>query len=355
MRKLFSVAAVVFGLMLIVGAGVVRWTVAPSRVVLPADTNSTRTYTGTAHTLFNAVALNTPGAPVLLKNVPITTTHTTKVLKTSGNNALISDAGKLLVAGSPVAAFDYRYAVNRTSMDRGTGFKGVDRQTGITFNWPIRTAKANYLGWVSDTRSTTPLVYAGTAKRGGLSTYMFTATTPAEPLTDPATLKELPQSLPKATLVNLAAGLDLDATKAGALKQALPLLADPVPFSYTYALTATYWVQPESGEVVDVQERETRTLGIKIGSVIVPLTPVLDISYTSAPAQLASSVTDARHDGNLVTRMYVTLPRALGISGAVVLLVGVMALAVRRRRSAPGDGPAEIDLQPERETAGTGS
>jgi Porin PorA len=355
MRKLSSVAAVVLGLVLIAGAGVVRWT-APSQVVLPADTNSTRTYTGTAATLFNASALTTPGAPVLLKNVPITTTHTTKVLDTNGSNALISDAGKLLVAGSPVGSFDYRYAVNRTSMDRGSGYKDVVAQTGITFNWPIRTAKHDYVGWVSDTQSTTPLVYAGTAKRGGLSTYMFTATVAAAPLTDPATLKELPQSLPKATLVNLAGGLGLDATKLGALAQALPLLADPVPFSYTYAMTATYWVQPGSGEVVDVQERETRTLGIKIGANVVPVTPVMDISYTSSPAQLATSVKEARHDGNLVTLVYETLPRGLGIAGVALFLVGIVGLVVLRRRpGSGGGGPAQVDPQHDLEPVGTGS
>jgi Porin PorA len=355
MRKLSSIVAVVLGLLLIAGACVVRWTVAPSHVVLPADTDSTRTYTGTAATLFNARALTTPGAPVLLRNVPITTTHTTKVLETNGSNALISDAGKLLVAGSPVAGFDYRYAVDRTSMDRGSGYKNVVRQSGITFNWPIRTAKRNYVGWVSDTQSTTPLVYAGTAKRGGLSTYMFTATTAPAPLTDPATLKDLPQSLPKATLIALSAGLGLDATKLGALAKALPQLADPVPFSYTYAMTATYWVQPDSGEVVDVQERETRTLAIKIGPDVLPVTPVLDISYASSPAELAASVKDARHDGNLVTRMYVTLPGALGFAGVTLLLVGVIALAVSRRRSGDGGRRAQSDVQPDLEPVGTGT
>jgi hypothetical protein len=81
----------------------------------------------------------------------------------------------------------------------------------------------------------------------------------------------------------------------------------------------------------------------------------MDISYTSSPAQLAASVTDARHDGNLVTRMYETLPRALGIAGVVLFLVGVVALVVFRRRPGTGGagGPAQVDPQHDLEPVGT--
>ncbi len=350
MRKFLSVAAVVLGLVLIAGAAVVRWTVAPSQAVLPSDTNTTTTYTGTAAALFNAAALTTPGAKVLVANVPITTTHTTKVLGTKGKNALVSDGGKLKLAGTTVGGFQYRYAVNRTSMGRGSGYPNVVRQTGITFNWPIRTAKKNYEGWISDTQGTTPLRYTGTAKRGGLSTYVFTATAAAKPVTDPATLKALPASLPKATLVKLAAGLGLSPTALGSLQKILPALPDPVPFSYSYAMKATYWVEPRTGEVVDLQEREVRTLALKIGATVVPVTPVMDITYHAAPAQLAASVKTARHDANLVTLVYTTLPLSLAIAGGVLFLAGLVGLALSRRRDESGETPNSVDpdrdLQP---------
>jgi hypothetical protein len=347
MRKFLSVAAVVLGLVLIAGAAVVRWTVAPSQAVLPSDTNTTTTYTGTAAALFNPAALTTPGAKALLAKVPITTTHTTKVLATKGKNALVSDSGKLNAGGSQVGGFDYRYAVNRTDMGPGSGYPNVVRQSGLTFNWPIRSAKQNYAGWVSDTQSTTPLRYTGTAKRGGLSTYVFTANAKAAPVTDPATLKQLPASLPKATLVKLAAGLGLSPSQFGALQQILPGLPDPVPFSYSYAMKATYWVEPRTGEVVDLQERETRTLALKIGATVVPVTPVMDISYAASPTQVATSVRDARHDGNLVSLLYKTLPLGLAIGGAVLVLLGVAGLALSRRRHESGGTAEPVD--PERD------
>jgi hypothetical protein len=343
MRKSLSVAAVVLGIVLLAGAAVVRWAVAPSQAVLPSDTNTTTTYTGTAAALFNPSALTTPGAKALLTKVPITTTHTTKVLATNGKNALVSDAGKLNVAGSQVGGFDYRYAVNRTDMGRGSGYPNVVRQSGITFNWPIRSAKKNYAGWVSDTQTTTPLRYTGTAKRGGLSTYVFTANAKAAPVTDPATLKQLPAWLPKATLVKLAAGLGLSASQFGALQQILPGLPDPIPFTYSYAMKATYWVEPRSGEVVDLQEHETRTLALKIGATVVPVTPVMDITYAASPSQVAASAKDARHDGNLVGLVYKTLPLSLTIGGAVLLLIGIAGLALSRRRSGSEATPEPVD------------
>jgi hypothetical protein len=334
-RKVLSLIAVVLGVVLVAGALVVRFVVAPAQAVLPSDTDTSTTYTGTAATLFNPSALTTPGQPVLLSDVPITTSHHTKVLSTKGDNALVSDSGSVLVAGKAVTGFDYRYAVDRTSMDRGSGFAdsaGIVKQTGVTFNWPIRTQKHDYPGWISDTQGTTPLRFAGTAKHGGIDTYVFKASLAPSPITDPATLKSLPTGLPKATLASLAPSLGLGAGPLGQLQQILPSLPDPVPFSYTYGLTATYWVEPSSGEVIDLQERETSTLGIKVGAQVVPVTPVLDISYSASPAQLAASVKTARHDGGLVRLAYVKLPAYLAIGGGVLLILGLASLILLARR-----------------------
>lgn len=340
MRRLAPVITVALGVLLVLVSAGVRWIAAPHLAVLPSDTDTTRVYTGTASTLFNAKALTSPAAgPVLLQKVPISVTHRTKVLQTKGGNALVADSGSVTAAGSSVGGFDYRYAVDRTDMGRGSGFRGTTAQTGVTFNWPIRTQKHDYPGWVPDTQTTVPLRYAGTTTHGGLSTYVFTTTSQPSPITDPQTLAALPTGLPKATLAQLAAGLGLAPTQLGALQQVLPTLPDPVPFNYTYQVKATYWVEPSTGTIVDLQEQEVRTLALKVGSNLVPVTPVMDISYTSSPAQLASAVSDARHDANLVKLVYTRLPLILLIAGLVLTLLGGLGLAARRRhRSEPPQG-----------------
>lgn len=346
MRRFASVSALLAGIVLLLAAGGVRSIAAPRLAVLPGDTDTIRTYAGTAAVLFNEQALKSADAgPVLLTDVPITVRHRTLVLQSQGDNALVSDSGTVTAAGSAVAGFEYHYAVDRSNMGPGSGFDGVVSQTGLTFNFPIRTAKHDYPGWVSDTESTVPLTYEGTADHGGLSTYVFRTDSKPTLITDPQTLKALPAALPKATVVQLAAGLHLPAGQSRALSQVLSSLPDPVPFSYTYRVTATYWVEPTTGEIVDLREREIRSLALKVGSTLVPVTPVLDISYTSPSAQLAAAVDDARHDASRVNLVYRTLPLILLGVGIALLLTGAAGLLLGGRRPTPA---AAIDPPPSR-------
>jgi hypothetical protein len=342
MRRILSVVGVGFGTLILAFAGVVHWAIAPALAVLPANTNTTLSYTGTAAVLLNAEALTTPGQPVLITNVPITLTHTTKVLNAHGANALVSDGGTVNLDGKPVADYQYRYAVNRTTMDRGSGYGDVVNQRGVTFNWPIRTAPKDYTAWIPDTQGTTPLRYTGKATRAEIATYVYTADLPATPITDPATLKELPASLPKATVAELAKGLGLDATTGAQLQQVLAAQPDPVPFHYTYAMKATFWVEPSSGEIVDLEEHEVRTLGFDVAGQFVPVTPVMDIGYKPSADSLAAAAKAADKDGGSVRTIYVGLPLACLILGGSMLVAGVAGLYTLRRRR-PGGHRSDVD------------
>lgn len=352
MRKWMPVAAIGAGLVLIASAGLMRWVVAPKLAVLPGDTDTTRTYTGSAATLFNAQAL-TSGGPVLLHHVPVTMTHRTRVLDTNGNNALIADSGTVMANGSPVGGFHYRYAVDRTDMGPGTGFSGVVKQSGITFNFPIHTARHDYPGWVSDTGSTVPLTYQGTATHGGLATYVFRTVSKPTLITDPETLQSLPPALPKATITQLAGSLGLPGATLSALSQLLPTLPDPVPFSYTFQTTATYWVEPTTGEIVDLRERDVRTLALKAGNQLIPMTPIFDVTYTSSATELASAVKQARHDATAVNLVYRTLPLTGLVAGLVLFIGGAIGTVLTRRRrpSAPTATGSPTVEQPEPQVA----
>jgi hypothetical protein len=351
MPRFIARIVVALGVVLLLAAAGVRWIAAPHLAVLPSDTNTTRTYTGTAATLLNAKALTSADAgPLLLTDVAVTLPHTTKVLQTKGDNALVSDAGTIVADGSTVAGYSYRYAVNRTSMERGTGFSNVTDQHGVTFNWPIRTTKQNYTAWLSDTQATTPLTYTGTAERGGLATFVYKLASPSGAITDPETLQSLPAALPKATFAALSASLGLPAAQLDGLQQVLAAEPDPVPLNYTYQVSATYWVQPTTGEIVDLQEREVTTLVLKAGSTVVPITPILDVNYTSSASQLAAAAKDARHDADQINLVYRTGPLALLIAGVVLIAVGGLLAGLRRSRRDPmhptdttnPDGPTSL-------------
>src|SRR4051812_36399659 len=99
MRK-WSIVSGVVGIVLITGALVCAYAVAPAVVKLPGDTNISRTFAGTASSLLNPAAIasgNTSQA--ILHNVPIIATHKTDVLDTTSSSAKIADTKTLSAAG----------------------------------------------------------------------------------------------------------------------------------------------------------------------------------------------------------------------------------------------------------------
>lgn len=330
------------GILLIAAAPIVRYVIAPSVTVLPGNTNTVRVYTGTASTVINPTLLRgTLFGPALLHNQPVSVVQHVTVVDTKGNNALVSENKMVTLQNSSIANVTHRYAVDRKTLARGDGFTGVTGQTGVTFNWPIHTKKQNYTGWVSDTQSTTPLVYSGEAVRGGVKTYVFKATVPATQITDPAELKGLPASMSKATLMRMTPALGLSVDQLKGMSSVLSSLPDPVPFGYIFSATSTYWVAPDSGVVVDVAAHEVRSAGFATGGPVVPLSSVLDITYTSPPLTLKAAASDAKDKAAQMEMIATTIPlAALATGGALVLVLIGTAIVTRRRTSTPPTVPA---------------
>lgn len=352
MRRVAWFIGVMVGILLVAAAGVVRWTVAPAVTVLPSDTNTTRVYTGTADSLFNPTALT--GAvfgPAMLHNIPATVQNRVKVMKTKGDNAIVSDRRIVSVPGHTVADVTDWYAVDRKTIDRGTGFEDVTAQTGVTFNWPIHTQKRDYTGWVPDTMTTSALHYAGVAKRGGITTYVFTTNVAPQRITNPRVLAALPKSMTKQMLDTMAGTLGMTRAQLENLATLTPKLPDPVPFVYTFAADSTYWVAPASGVVVDVQSHELRMSNVVVDGALVPLSPLLDLTYTSPSQTLQAAAGDAKDKAAQMTMIETTLPLTALIAGAVILLVLAPLPLIRRRRP---PAPSVTSVAPPRELTPAG-
>ena len=349
MRRISWFIGLVIGVLLIAAAPVVRWGVAPAVTKLPGNTDTIRTYTGTAATVINPSLLTgTLFGPALLHNQPVTVIHHVKVLKTTGNNALVTENKKVTLQNHAIADVTHRYAVDRKTIDRGSGFSDVTAQTGVTFNWPIHTKKQNYTGWVSDTQQTTQLVYSGEATRGGVKTYVFKATVPPTRLTDPAELNGLPASLSKATLNTMTPSLGLTIDQLKALSTTLSKLPDPVPFGYLFSATSTYYVAPDSGVVVDVQSHEVRTSGFIVAGQVVAVGPVLDFSYTAPELTLKAAADDAKDKASQMRLISTTIPLVSLIAGIVLVaaLVGETLIRRPRRSTPPSTQPQPRELTP---------
>lgn len=342
MRRFLWWLGLVMGIVLVAGAGVIRWVVAPAATVLPSDTNTQRTYTGVASSVINpTITTGTLYGPAILHNQPVTVLHHVKVLKTNGSNALVSEEKKVVVLGHTIADQTHRYAVDRKNMGRGSAFPEAVQQTGVTFNWPINTQKQDYTGWISDTGTTTTLKYSGEAKRGGVDTYVFKATVPQTRITDPVELAQLPPTMSKALLNQMAPSLGLTIPQLQKMAGVLATLPDPVQFAYLFSGTSTYWVAPDSGVVVDVASHEVRTSAFALpGGQIAPVGPILDFSYTSPPLTLKAAANDATDAANKMQLIETTIPLVALISGVVLLVVVLVIAAVRRRRP-PATPPVE--------------
>ncbi|HVB27321.1 MAG TPA: porin PorA family protein, partial [Mycobacteriales bacterium] len=334
MRRPLMLATAASGLALIAAAIIVHATVAPAVAQLPANTNTTRTYSGVAAVLFDPAAL-APGstAPLVLRDVPLQIAHQVRTLRSTAHASLVSDTRTVTASGTVVAALADRYVVNRRTLEPSTAIStaGLTHQVGLTFSWPIGVARHDYQGWVPDTGATTTLHYAGTQRVRGIDTFVFTASVPAAPITDPQVLAGLPRSLPKAALPNVVSRLGLPAAQLAQLATFAAEIPAVVPLSYTYQAHSTYWVAPASGVVVNLSTDEIRTVNASVQGFTVPIAPVAEFRYSDSPATLTSAVKDARTAATRLTLIRTTGPIVLGALG--LLLLGAATVGTGRRRA----------------------
>ena len=344
----WAIGLAVLGVLCLAAAAILAWVIVPDKKELPADTDTTRQFTGTAALLLNPQAVAAGNLQqALLTNVPVAAQRNVKVTATSGNMAEVSDARTLSTAnGQPIGQTSATYAVDRKSLeaapDPPSDWQVVDHE-GLTISWPIGTSKQDYTGWVSDTQSTTPLKYVREESKNGLNTYVFEAQTQAGPIKDQQVLATLPQQMPAGTLSALAGALPIPDAIKGQLAQLLPQLGDPIKLSYTYESTSTFWVEPTTGIVVDLERKETRNVGLGLPSGgVLPAAPVYDVTTSFTDQSVTDAVNEANDKKGQIQSYGTTWPLILLIVGIVAILAAIALFVTGGRRSAPagaGVGP----------------
>ncbi|HEX6870244.1 MAG TPA: porin PorA family protein [Micromonosporaceae bacterium] len=345
----FSVGAV--GVLLLAAAAMLYWVVLPSQAKLPSDTNTTRLFNGTAKLLLNPQAVASGNLTnAIVTNTPVAVTRTVKVLATDGNAAEVSDARTLTTAATKqvIGKTEATYAVDRKSLEPAgqhpASWQVIDQQ-GLTVSWPIGAKKQDYTGWVNETQTTTPLRYLREESHAGVNTYVYQAKSAAATIKDPQVLATLPKALPVTALGALAKVLPIPADLQAQLAALLPRLTEPVPLTYTYESTSTYWVEPTSGIVVDVQREEIRKAGLSLpGGASVPASiPVYDVTTAVTQDSQQAAAQDAQDARNTIDFFGKTLPLALLVLGALALIGAVILIVTARRggrRMAAASGSA---------------
>jgi len=326
------------------------WWITPSYIArMPSNYNKTRTYTGTISSLLNPVAFARGDlAGAIRTGLPATLTDQVKVLQTSGNTARIQDTRTISASGTRVSSMSWQYAVDRSSLQATSSHPGnwkVTPATGLTVSWPLGAKKQNYTGWVPLTHTTTPLTYVKQAQQGGINTYEYHATVPPTPIKDSQVLATLPKTIPAALVTRIKAAGLLPAGEAAALAR-----ATSIPVGYTYQASNNYFVDPSTGLVVNVSNKETEMGGIALpGGKIVPLFPILSDTYHATPSSLSAAVTDAKNGGSTITTWGVAVPIAAAAVGFLLVVAAILLWLRGRSRGRPVEY-----VQPERHPSPTG-
>ncbi|MFI2184741.1 porin PorA family protein [Streptomyces sioyaensis] len=176
-------------------------------------------------------------------------------------------------------------------------------------------------------------------QRSGLQTYVFQATEPAARITDSQVLAGLPKALPQSELKLLVQFGPLTPDQQQKLTALLPSLSDPAPLSYTLQGNDTFWVEPETGSVIDVKRVQQRTAALTgPDGTLIPLLPVIDASYQQTSAAVSSAVNDAKNGRDTISLVGTTLPIIAGILGAL-LIAAALLVPGRHRAAEPTTGP----------------
>jgi hypothetical protein len=322
MRRVIGVVLAVLGVLLVAAAISLPTWVSSQFIKFPLSENETAVLTASNASYFSAATLREQ------TGVSIRATYTIK--------------GEPAKGSSSVAVWDETSNVidttNRRSIQQTTRVFAFDRRTGQLVNccgasvngntsvrqsglvgyvFPFGTQKQTYQVFDTTLNRPLPFVYAGTATVGGIQTYKFVENIPSTQFST--------QQVPGSML-----GVKTAIVRAPLFDQQRLI----------------YYVDPETGALVDVNELQSTTL--RTSATAPPALVGLNADLIATPASVSQIVGLDRNGRNELTLIQTTLPLAGGIAGGVALLAGIFLS--RRRRA----DMAELD-EVSREVTGTDS
>jgi Porin PorA len=291
------------GAFLLVSGFMLRFFVAGHTVKFPLNEYQVATLTAPDVTYFNSAEAKE------LSGVTMRVTRTTEgdVAAGDGSRAVWTQFSSFF---DTTNGLPFNAVTQRSAFDRRTGaavaccdavsgsFTGA--QSGQVFTWPIGAGKQALDIFDPTVNRPEPASFAGTSTVGGVPAYRY-----VERVTG---VKFGTQRLPGALV-----GVKGQQT---------------VTLDETYTATNTYWVDPVTGAVLNVNQNQDITLRDQ-GAVRLVL---FRGSFRATPQTVASIAHTDKPRRAAITAITVTVPIALGLSGAVILAVGILLVIGRRKR-----------------------
>ena len=307
MRRVTGLFLTVLGIILIAGAILLPTYVSGQIVKFPLNESTTATLAGTGVSYFSQTKLTektgvSVRATYTIKGDPAAGSDSTAVWN---QTASVQDVTNNLPVSTQTRrfAFDRHTAVLVNCCGANVNGNRAVRQSGIVgYVFPIGTRKQTYQVFDTTLNRAVPFTYEGTADTHGIQTYIFKENV------NPA----------KVTSV----------TVPGAF---FHLPAKTITLPELYEIHLTYWVDPQTGALLNVNENEKVTLqNPATGGTVAVL---FDGDLVATPATV-TEVVNLDSSGRTELAWLDTFgPIAAGIVGALALIAGIVLLVRRPRRN----------------------
>ncbi len=317
MRRVTGLILAGLGIVLIAAAMLLPTYVSSQVVKFPLGEDTTATLAGTGVSYFSQVKLTEK------TGVSVRATYAIKGDAAAGNSstAVWDESSKVygVTNGLPVSSMTSRFAFNRRTGELvdccGANINGnyAIRQTGLVgYVFPIGTQQQTYEVFDTTLDKTVPFVYSGTAETDGIKTYVFTENVP-------------PTLVTTITVPGSFFGIHASLVKLPEIYQAHQM----------------YWVDPETGALLNVNEDQKVTLRNPATGATAAV--LYDGDLVATPGTVTAVVKLDSGGRSELSLLNTILPLVAGILGAVALIAGIILL-VRK----PREDMAELDgISPE--------
>lgn len=313
MRRVAGFTLRALGIFLITQAILLPAYVSSHVVKFPLDEHATATLAGTGVSYFSQVKLTEK------TGVRIRATYTIKGDAAAGTSSTAvwdeTTSVRDVTNGLPVSIMTRRFAFDRRTAElvgccrANVNGNPAISQTGLAGAvFPIGTRKQSYQVFDTTLNRAVPFAYSGTAVTGGIQTYLFTENV-------------APTQVSAITVPGPFFGLKPKTVK-------LPEM---------YQIHLTYWVDPRTGALLNVNENENLTLrNPATGGTVAVL---FDGDLAATPGTVKTIVGVDSGARSKLSLIDTTIPVAAGIAGVVALAAGIFLRVRRPRQNQPR--PAE--------------
>lgn len=234
----------------------------------PASLKRVRTYDGIGQVILF------PSTLQFLRDIPVSLVSSYSLVDhTAGTLALVRNDQELSWSGQPLLHRVAHYPIDTRTMELVRDFPVAwARQVGlwdgeglVPIDWPPNVQPRDYTMWSDDLRIAVTLTYDGWEmhERSGMFLSLFTASGGPHVI-DPAVVQQmqLPLVFSKEQFLGLIAASDMPDLIKNAMPGLLETWEGDIPLEYYYEYNAMYWVDNESGLVIDTAVHERRSVGL---------------------------------------------------------------------------------------------